>query len=171
MAKRKRFPAGRLDLSNVDEAFRARFWSKVNVGHRTSCWPWARYCKPEGYGQFTLSKGVFTTSSRVAYALARGPIEELMYICHRCDNPPCCNPAHLFLGTQTDNTNDSVSKGRANRSHGEDHRDHKLTAEDVRAIRATPIVYGTRALLARQYGVNLHSIDKVLNGTSWKSVA
>ena len=170
MTKPRKPPEG-LDLSLVDEAFRARFWSKVDVGHRTACWLWNRYCKPEGYGQFVLRKGKFTTSSRVAFALAKGPVEPGMYICHTCDNPPCRNPAHLFAGGALDNNLDCIQKGRANRAQGERNAFHKLTEDAVRAIRATPIVYGTRARLAREYGVDWHQIDDILRAAAWKSVA
>lgn len=162
--------AERLDLSNADEAFRARFWSKVDVGHRTSCWPWTAYCKPGGYGQFTLRKGRFITASRVAFALSKGPIPPALFICHTCDNPPCCNPAHLFAGTSRDNVIDSVRKGRANRAQGVATAASKLTPDAVRTIRATPVMFGTRARLAREYGVDWHQIDDVLRGEAWKTV-
>jgi hypothetical protein len=80
------------------------------------------HCKPNGYGQFTVSKGLFYGAHAVSYALAYGAIPPNMSICHHCDNPPCVNPDHLFMGTQSDNAFDMLAKGRANRSRGEDER-------------------------------------------------
>jgi hypothetical protein len=71
-------------------------------------------CMPNGYGRIALGGqgGGVGLAHRVAWELANGPIPEDLHVCHRCDNPPCCNPAHLFLGTRSDNMRDSVSKRR-----------------------------------------------------------
>lgn len=166
----KRFAAP-LDLTNADEAFRQRFWSKVDVRGPDDCWEWTRYRKPNGYGQFTLRKGVFINASRVALAL-QDPICAGVVACHTCDNPPCCNPAHLFAGTQVDNTIDCVEKGRANRSHGTAHRDARLSPEVVRRIRSADLSrYGSKSEMAREVGVSLTAIRRVLARKTWRHVA
>lgn len=97
--------------SSVD----VRFWSHVE---RTSeCWEWVgasanRGTKGRNYGVFWLG-GKLEVSHRVSWVMERGPIPPGMLVCHRCDNPPCVRPDHLFLGTPTDNMQDMIAKGRA----------------------------------------------------------
>jgi hypothetical protein len=100
----------------------------------------------------------------------RGSFDEALRVLHRCDNPPCCNPAHLFLGTDADNSDDKVSKSR--HPHGVTHGRAKLTEDDVRAIRATyaaePV---SQMTLAALYGVNQTIISDVVLRRSWKHIA
>jgi DNA-binding Xre family transcriptional regulator len=88
-----------------------QFWSRVDKsGGPDACWPWVK-AKPGKYGSVTIN-GKPKVASRVAYELARGPLAPGLLACHTCDNPPCCNPAHLFAGTYYDNTMDAIRKGR-----------------------------------------------------------
>lgn len=89
----------------------ARFWGKVQIKDSDSCWLWSGGRKPGGYGNINISGKIFI-SSRVAYFIAKksDPLEK--EVCHSCDNPPCCNPEHLFLGTHQENIFDMVKKGR-----------------------------------------------------------
>lgn len=164
--------AGPLDLTNADDRFRARFWSKVDQRGPEECWPWLAYCKPNGYGQFVLHKGAFRTASRIALALTLGrPLENKEVACHHCDNPPCCNPAHLFVGDNRANILDSVAKGRANRARGVDTPSNRLTEQQVRDIRSHTGRHGLTTDLARQYGVAFSTIKKIRNYEKWKHVA
>ena len=87
------------------------FWRRVDMsGGPDACWPWRGGMTYEGYG-IALFDGKSTTAHRIAYILTHGPIEPSLVVCHHCDNPPCCNPKHLFDGTQRDNIQDSVRKG------------------------------------------------------------
>jgi hypothetical protein len=101
-----------------DARFLLRFWGKVNLNGPvhpvlgTRCWIWTASKKRNGYGQFGIKKGVIVLSHRFAWELIVGPIPEKLYVLHRCDNPPCINVAHLFVGTQADNISDAFSKGR-----------------------------------------------------------
>lgn len=87
----------------------SRFWSKVQK--TDDCWLWRATRFPKGYGQIKI-KGRRRLAHRVAWELTNGPIPDGLQVCHHCDNPPCVRPDHLFLGTQSDNIQDAVSKGR-----------------------------------------------------------
>ena len=97
-----------------------RFWSKVDVsGGEQACWPWkpSARAKRRIYGSFLAAKcgGIaqFIDAHRMAWELSNGPVPHGLMVLHRCDNPVCCNPAHFFLGTNSDNIRDAVIKGRA----------------------------------------------------------
>lgn len=87
------------------------FWERVNISGPNECWEWQRAINKNGYGKFRVSGKVLNTH-RLAYEYTNGPIPNGLFVCHSCDNPPCCNPAHLWLGTAKDNAIDSVNKGR-----------------------------------------------------------
>lgn len=89
-----------------------RLWAFVKKGAESECWPYAGCKSPRmGYG-LSHRKGKTTPAHRIAYEAAHGEIPAGMFVCHKCDNPPCCNPAHLFLGTPQDNVDDMMAKGR-----------------------------------------------------------
>ena len=90
----------------------ANFRKAVAVGSPDECWPWMNCTDEGGYGMFKLGGAVRTAAHRLAYALDRGEPGKA-HVCHHCDNPGCCNPNHLFLGTAKTNAQDKVQKGRA----------------------------------------------------------
>lgn len=160
-----------LDLTAVADAkFRSRFWSKVDV--TGECWLWTRHITDAGYGQFTVSKGNFRLAHVVSYALIKGAVPAGAEVCHRCDNPPCVRPEHLFLGTHEENIRDMFEKGRQGSRHpGMERYNARLTDDDVRAIRASLPYFGRTAELARRYGVSSTTIRAVLNDRKWRHVA
>lgn len=109
----------------------ARFWSRVKKGD--GCWLWCGTRSTRGYGQFTILRKP-SAAHRVAWELVRGPIPEGVDVCHHCDNPPCVNPDHLFIGTRSDNMRDAVRKGRLvppiNVSKSHCRHGHALTPEN-----------------------------------------
>lgn len=125
------------------------------------CREWTRAKNDAGYGVILL-KGVAHLAHRVSYSLEYGELGRWDYVCHACDNPACYEPRHLFKGTPADNMTDMADKNR--QVHGEDHPSSKLTEEQVKIIKASPL---PQAELARKYGVSRNSIWSIKNGKTW----
>jgi hypothetical protein len=107
----------------------------------------------------------------MAYQLKIGKIPTGLHVLHHCDNPPCCNPKHLFVGTDKDNIEDMIRKGRNNTPKGESHRDAKLTEKQVLEIRKRHVPFVlTYSMLAREYGVSKSTIQHAVNGSHWKHI-
>ena len=143
-----------------------RFWSKVNVQSPEECWPWEATKIGPGYGQFRL-EGKMIGAHRMAYILEVGEIPEGHEVCHSCDNPSCVNPAHLFVGTSQENSDDMKRKDR--QARGEGHGGAKLTPDDVRAIREDTET--SHAELGRRYGIMHTAIYKIRERKTWKHIA
>lgn len=141
-----------------------RFWEKVDKS--SPCWIWRGARSRAGYGVFWFN-GRNEHSHRVAYLLTTGPIGGLD-VCHRCDNPPCCNPAHLFLGTASDNAKDMVSKGRQYSARGEDHASSRLTDAAVLRIRELHGQGVSNFAMARMYGVRSETVRAVVVRKTWR---
>lgn len=144
-------------------------------GGQDSCWPWSGARDESGYGRFHVGRSRNSTmlAHRIAFGLENGVLPEA--VCHRCDNPCCCNPRHLFGGTRGDNNRDMRAKGRHRVNHlvhrGESSPRAKLSNEDARAIRAAYArgLVSQRAL-ARQFGVSQRTINKVVRHIGFKNV-
>lgn len=159
-----------LDLTGlVEEKFADRFWSKVDP--TGDCWLWTARTTPQGYGQFFVRRGQYYGAHAVSHTLVHGPIPPGGVICHRCDNPPCVNPDHLFLGSQSDNALDMFAKGRASRTHGTARLNARLDDDAVREIREAHPYHGLIRDLAARFGVSCTTVRKVRNGQKWRHVA
>lgn len=143
-----------------------RFWSKVEK--TDGCWNWTAGVSEKGYGLFSVNNRN-RRAHRVSYEMHCEPIPPGMQVLHKCDNPRCVRPDHLFLGTGADNMADKVAKGRE--AHvgvqGEKHPRAKLTNEQVLAIRS---MSGSEGGIAGLFGVSVRAINDIRNRKSWKHI-
>lgn len=139
-----------------------------------TCWLWTACRSPKGYGQFGLrvdGKFKITAAHRVAYLLFVGEIPDGLHVLHRCDNPQCVNPSHLFLGTNADNVADRVKKNRSAVMIGSKNSNAKLTVADVQNIRQMlKYKVKSRTQIASDYGVSYPTISHIATRISWKDV-
>ena len=155
----------------LGEKLADRFWSNVDQRGDDECWEWQGYKIPSGYGQFGIShKGrkKIVPAHRISYVCGGGdelrPIPDDMFVCHHCDNPACCNPKHLFLGTPADNSRDMVEKGRSARNLGELNGNVKLSYKQVEEIKASK---ERQIDLAKKFGVSQSAISNIRSGRTW----
>lgn len=143
----------------------------------SGCWEWTGYRNREGYAMASSGGSRTELVHRIVYRLCVGDLPTGVCVCHRCDNPPCVNPAHLFLGTHRDNMRDAATKQRLRPrdSRGEKNPGAKLTEDDVRQIRAkaaagegTP---GIQMQLANEFGVSTKTIALIIKRVTWKNVS
>jgi hypothetical protein len=139
-----------------------RFWIKVK--RSDGCWLWMGNKSKTGYGNFHAF-GKEMRAHRYSYILHNGPIPEGICVLHRCDNPPCVNPVHLFLGTNEDNVRDKLQKGRQRWAEG---MGPKLTIGQVREIRSALAAGAQCSALGVKYGVDSRTIHAIKAGRSWK---
>lgn len=142
-----------------------RFWSKVDRREARECWPWLGPVDRDGYGLFDTS--VELRANRAAFRFSKGDIPQGLLICHSCDNPICCNPAHLWLGTPKANTVDSVVKRRR---VGARTGKVKLTDSAVAVIRGRLSAGELPRDLAIEFGVESSTIDRIKAGRSWPHI-
>lgn len=153
---------------HLTENIISRFESKYQKGDKDSCWVWQGPKQPRGYGNFDLhlcerdSARKTHSAHRIAWMIAnKQEIPPGKMICHKCDNPQCVNPNHLYLGTGFDNNMDTVNRGRAIRKTGESCSWAKLTEQDVSDIRKST---ESQATLARYYGVSPSHVSRLKSG-------
>lgn len=146
-----------------------RFWEKVEVGPADSCWCWEGGKNPLGYGKLNIRHVGWRLAHRVAWELTCGVIPDGLCVLHSCDNPPCCNPSHLRLGTRRDNSNDKVARHRQSYIRGEKCTNAKLTEKQVLEIRRVYATGGIKQIeLARRLGVGKTLIGYIVNHKAWK---
>lgn len=159
-----------------------RFWAKVDTSGE--CWVWIGGKDRKGYGRFSMGsarkpdgtrRNSMVAAHRFSYELENGPIPDGpgfhgFCVLHRCDNPSCVLPKHLFLGTNEDNVHDMDSKGRRvnNQIKGSGHRNAVLNEEQVREIVAKHYGEGrTQKSLALEYGVCHATVNHIFTGRLW----
>jgi hypothetical protein len=147
-----------------------RAWRHVDIRDINDCWPFIGQRDMEGYGRVRVGsrKTVRGTEKahRLVYCSVHGTISGTSEVCHTCDNPPCCNPRHLFEGTRRQNFDDMIRKRR--HAHGERDGNAKLTAAAVLAIRRRYAQGGIyHRELAAEYGVSPSNIGAILTRQTW----
>lgn len=139
------------------------FWDRVDVRGKDDCWEWKLAKSWKGYGRVSMN-GLILKAHRVAFSLYND-IPDGMHVLHKCDNRACCNPRHLFLGTNADNMRDKKQKGRA--AKGENHHKSVLTKPIVRFIKQSCL---PQRRLADIFGVSQSNISSIKTGKSWRHV-
>lgn len=151
-----------------------RFWPKVDKGGGPdACWIWTAWRNDRGYGQIRMRSQDGTwrmpLATHVSLKLAGIHLPPGMFALHRCDNPPCVNPAHLFVGTKRDNSRDMVAKGRS--ATGERHGRSKLTEHDVIDIRSLAAFGARFSTLGMAFDVADTTIRRIVRREIWGQVA
>lgn len=166
-----------------------RFWTKIDQngpvmpGMSTSCWTWMGAKDTGGYGNFNLGMR-FVKAHSFAFTQKNGALPEGKFVLHTCDNPSCCNPAHLYAGTKKDNAQDRERRQRGNHAVGQRHGcvTHpglhrgerngraKMTEDTVRDLRRRHREGERAASLARAYGLTKTTVSGILRGKLWGHV-
>jgi hypothetical protein len=145
---------------------------RVTVDPNTECWTWIGARNYQNYGTFRIDNSR-KLAHRVSYQLFKSDFNPDLYVCHSCDNPPCVNPAHLWMGTAMDNARDRISKGRpgpSNQPTGEKNNHAKLTEpqiKDIVDLYKSGLVASEIAII---YGVEKSTICRITSGKGWRKV-
>lgn len=149
---------------SVKDRFERIGWTLTSTG----CWEWNGAKNSDGYGSFRVNK-VMVGTHRVSYSIYVDSDIDGQIVCHTCDNPPCVNPAHLFLGTQNENIQDCVTKGRRSPQGGSKNHNTKLTeiqVDEIRKLWDRPEKV-TQQFIADRYNVSQRTISLIVRGETW----
>jgi hypothetical protein len=151
----------------------ADFWERVDRRGADECWPWLGWVAGNGYGYFSM-RSKSHGAHRLAFTFTNGPVDDGLFVCHRCDNPLCCNPAHLFAATPGENSADMVAKGRSGcppHWRGSRNPGAKLTPDQVREARRLYAAGGiSYPKLAERYGMHWRTLRRVVRGEGYADV-
>lgn len=163
----RKFCSNKCRITPVEE----RFWSKVDKSAGPhGCWPWTACMNPDGYGHFGWNGEI--RAHRIAWILTNGPIADGLSVLHepkKCNNRACCNPTHLYLGTQFQNVHDMIKIGTMVVNSGENHGNSLLNDKAIRFIRHFYNKVSV-ASLASRFKVTVGTVRDVAKGRSWQSV-
>jgi len=145
-----------------------RLWNRTN--RESGCWIWTGCKNADGYGTISVN-GKMHMAHRLSWELTNGPIPNGLFVCHKCDNPSCINPEHLFLGTNKDNMQDKVKKGRKNGggpARGERNGSAKITKADVLEIRKLHANGISGRKIADKFGISDSQVFRIILNQCWK---
>lgn len=143
-----------------------RFWSRVLKHPYPGCWEWQKITTHNGYGEIWVD-GKMLRAHRVSWEMVNGKIPDGIFVLHKCDNPSCVNPSHLFLGTHQDNMDDCARKGRVSILRGENSPASILKKDQVLEIaKLTRRGIGCR-IVAMAYGVSRQTVSDIRSGRNW----
>lgn len=151
--------------TNTDIVNRANKLSERLLEVESGCWEYVGGRTGAGYGYYCEGRAYQRGAHVVSYEIEKGPVPKGMFVLHSCDNPVCCRPDHLFLGTLQDNKNDEISKGR--HVYGERVGNHKLTENEVRQIKFRLSNGDTEVEIAEDYKVTRQAIHYIDIGRNW----
>ena len=149
-----------LRLMLSQEKAKQRFWTKVNPAPSDLCWEWMACVTEKGYGKFNYL-GKMARANRLAYIFAKGDIPNGKIVRHTCDNPGCCNPNHLILGTHKDNVIDAIKRNRRACHQGEFNNRSKLSDEQVRQIF---LARGLFCDIAKEFNISVTHVSYIKQG-------
>jgi len=161
-------------LKNITDSQKKRFWKNIDKKEKEQCWQWKLAVDKDGYGRYNIGSKPNKTamkvgSHRLSFLLHYGYLPSEKLLCHKCDNPKCCNPHHLFAGSHMDNLKDMYRKNRA--KVGEACSNSKLTTEKVLRIRK---LYETgkwsKVALGKEFNVSDKTIGNIVYNKKWKHI-
>jgi len=155
----------------IEDKDSVRFWEKVEIKSKKCCWEWNANKDGCGYGRFAFRKKLLS-AHRFAYILTHGEILNNKHVLHKCDNPCCCNPDHLFLGTHQDNMKDRNSKRRSKGGSlkGENNPRSRFTKKDIIAMRTMAVNGSKQKKIAKQFNTTQPVISGIINKKYWRHV-
>jgi len=153
---------------NLSEADMIRFWKKVDQRGLGDCWKWQAGCLFAGYGRFCDCRGSKYLAHRVAFVVTNGDTK--LQVCHICNNPSCCNPNHLYAGTQGENIQQCIADGRRaiEDRRGEKAGYVKLIESDVREIRRLYAGGWLQREIAEEYDIHSSTVSAIIRGQNWR---
>ena len=149
------------------KSIKDRFWSYVKKSK--DCWWWTGTKDKAGYGGLGVGAGM-VRAHRLSWCLHNGSIPDGIHVLHKCDNPPCVRPDHLFLGTQADNIKDMLKKGRWKPKLGENHPSSKLKVKDVYKIRQLHVDGIKRDEIAERFNIAISTVEGIIYRTRWRHI-
>lgn len=162
-----RCPKERDVFGRVKRVTAENFWRRLIKQPGDGCWLWGSPARVSRFYGAVSFEGKKDYAHRVAWRFANGPIPNGVCVLHRCDNPLCCRPDHLFLGSQADNMRDMATKRRS--CLGERNRAAKLSEPAVKEIRRLRGISKTFRQIADSYGVSASVIFRIIKGDIWRS--
>jgi hypothetical protein len=156
-------------LEEANEKTRKKIKKQSYINTKTGCWEWQKYLNRCGYGQISY-RGNHARAHRISWIVFKGDIPEGLCVLHKCDNPKCINPDHLFLGTRKDNNDDMRLKGRRNDvgAPGIRARHAKFNDEQILNIRTYENTWKNCEILGKQFDVSPNTIYRILKRETWK---